>query len=116
MGEEAIPKWAAGKARSLADAETTSGDIGDEASLLALACYRAAFARYIASHEEPPVDPLLIEAREIVAQAQHDWPDNPWHLNEAAELRAGNRDYTLVLKGTLAGLRRGVEIGREEGQ
>lgn len=76
-----------------------------------------ALARYIAAHEEPPVDPLLIEARELVARTNHDqWPDSPWHLNEAQELRSGGRDFTLVLQAAHNGLRRGIELAKEQGK
>ena len=52
-----------------------------------------AFARYIAEHEEPPVDPLLIEAEQIVDKY----------------------DYTFNgLRNAVAeALRRGIELGKQ---
>lgn len=70
------------------------------------------FARYIAEHEDAPVDPCVVEGRKLVAETQHDWPESPWHVGEAAETIAGNRDYTLVVKAAIEGVRRGIELGK----
>lgn len=72
------------------------------------------FARYIAEHEDAPVDPCVAAGRKLVAETQHDFPDSPWHLNEAAETLAGNRDDNLVVKAAIEGVRRGMELGRAE--
>lgn len=65
---------------------------------------------------EPIPDPLLIEAREMVAVENHDqWTDSSWHMTEAEELRAGNRDYTLVMKAAYLGIRRGLELASQQG-
>lgn len=56
---------------------------------------------------QEPVDPLLIEAREIAANAIHEnttqsrWPEH---------IRSGNGDDTPVVHATLAALRRGMEL------
>lgn len=65
-----------------------------------------AFARYIAEHEEPPVDPLLIEARKIAAG---------WHDigTEANEMRQGKRDTWMVAMAEQC-LRRGMELAGEQ--
>lgn len=70
-----------------------------------------AFARYIAAHEEPPVDPAVVAARKLVVDTQHNYPDSPWHQNEATETLAGRRDNTLVVMAAIEGVRRGIEIG-----
>lgn len=65
------------------------------------------FAQYIERHEDVPVDPMVIEAREIVAKAVE--PDSG---SAASEFRAGRRDHTPAFNATLTALRRGIEIGR----
>lgn len=56
---EEIPQWAKDRARSLVPVEprlmVTVGDVAD------------AFARYIAQHEQPPVDPDVLAVREIAS-------------------------------------------------
>lgn len=67
-----------------------------------------AFARYIAAHEKPPVDPILIKAREIVAYA---------HINTTAKpsrILKGAWDHTPVIKSAMDALREGIKIGREQ--
>lgn len=66
-----------------------------------------AFARYITEHEEPPADPLLIEAREMAAE----------HCPALAyAYRSGFYDEDGYVLGVLAGLKRGIEIAKEQGQ
>lgn len=69
-----------------------------------------AFARYIARHEEPPVDPLLIEAREICAKVQEE-RGSPLH---AQQLRDGDFDVHQgpMMLAAMAALRRGIELGK----
>lgn len=68
------------------------------------------FARYIEKNEEAPVDPLLVEARELIAKELD--VSNP---GGAQEFREGQRDHTAALRATLAALHRGIEIGRTQG-
>lgn len=93
-----IPEWAVKRATDLTSEAMRDGSwlpIGGHAS--------AAFARYIAEHEEPPVDPLLIEAREIGAT----------HCPESADaFRDGLRDGHSSVKAILAALKRGMELGK----
>jgi len=56
------------------------------------------FARYIAQHEDPPLDPLLAEAQKIVAEILGTKTDNHW-----------------AVVTVLTALRRGVEIGKAHG-
>jgi hypothetical protein len=63
-----------------------------------------------------PVDPLLIEAREIVATSDHDpWPGSPWHVNQAELIRAGRGDDMLVVRAAYNGLKRGMELASQAG-
>lgn len=66
------------------------------------------FARYIAQHEEPPVDPLLIEARELAAK--HYEQVGSYILADAT--RSGERDSLGLIKVIAEALRRGIELGK----
>jgi hypothetical protein len=55
----------------------------------------------------PPVDPDLIEAREIVAK----WYDTYRRPIVAKALRGGDRDHFSEVQLTLAGIKRGRELG-----
>ena len=70
-----------------------------------------AFARYIAEHEEPPVDPLLVEARNICASR---WDDKflPIAKDIAEDFRLGRHDDDEGVEMVLRALRRGIEIGK----
>lgn len=96
-----IPTWAAARAHSLIAAEP-------EGTLWS-ASAEYAFARYIAEHEEPPVDPLLIEARKVLG----DWADETWGSgsNFAAEYRNGVLNDDSNSRLALAALKRGIELG-----
>ena len=61
-----IPQWALERAAELANKE--AGDACFTAAYMAGLYLGEAFARYIAQHEEPPVDPVLKDAREIAAK------------------------------------------------
>lgn len=115
MGEE-IPEWAWERAEVLCKAERSSTDWWtpnrDFPSVSAL-------ARYIAQHEEPPVDPLLIEARKLYADAHR---AGRFHLQlpgavakyGAAEKQILAGDFDYRLEDTLAALRRGIELAKSE--
>ena len=73
------------------------------------------FAAYIAEKEEPPVDPLLEEAREICARLY----ERESSKTLAKGYREGKYDHELesaasALCIALAALKRGIEIGRGE--
>lgn len=57
----------------------------------------------IHKHETPPVDPDLIEAREIVAEA---------YPSDETEIRSGEQDESADIAITLAGIKRGRELER----
>jgi len=58
-----------------------------------------AFARYIAEHEKAPVDPLLIEAREIVQSYYPEMPSNYTGRRAAIALKANGRGIELGKEG-----------------
>lgn len=87
----ATPQWAIDRAYALANER---GHIN-------------AFAAYIATHEEPPVDPLLIEARKIVASGEVNG------LVRSA-IHAGEWDTGTHVIRTLNGIRRGIELAKEQ--
>lgn len=97
-----IPEWAVKRANDLTSEAMKDGSwlpIGGHAS--------AAFARYIAEHEEPPVDPLLIEARELAAQER----ERSFRGERTPEeYRSGAADGTPVMRLALAALKRGMEL------
>lgn len=107
MSDQLPPEWAIERAKEVLSK-------GDPRSIRTLASWiYLAFARYIAEHEEPPVDPCVAAGRKLVAETQHNWPESQWHIDEAKETLAGNRDYTLVVKAAIEGVRRGIEIGKD---
>lgn len=68
-----------------------------------------AFARYIAKHEQPPIDPLLIEARKLVAARPN--------CREYAEgVMCGEEDEHPSVQNALIALRRGLELARTKSE
>lgn len=63
-------------------------------------------ARMIAKHEQEPVDPLLIEARKIVSVDIFG--------SEAGHAYVFGHDESMWVNYTLRGLRRGMELAREQ--
>jgi hypothetical protein len=57
-----------------------------------------------------PVDPDLVEAREMVARSHDVWPDSAWHVGQAENARAGILDGCFRVSDTLAGIKRGREL------
>jgi len=107
------PDWAMVRAAELAGV----GKIEVTANAFAQACsqMQVGFARYIAAHEEAPVDPLLIEAREICAQY---WErgGNPIARDIARDYRNGIHDEDDErLTPVLAALKRGIELAKTGG-
>jgi hypothetical protein len=112
-----IPEWAIRRAlipfleahpttnwtseRILAEMERPRGSYGFAALVLA-------YAKLIAEHEEAPVDPLLIEARKLVA-ARYTGHDKDLF---AEMTLSGEDDETDAVQNALAALRRGVELGK----
>ena len=66
------------------------------------------FARYISQHEQPPVDPLLIEARGIVKATLT--PKNHTGCSCREDIDAGKWDNGQKVRASLAALKRGMEL------
>jgi hypothetical protein len=100
-----IPEWALERVLKLVETETgSSSGVALQVRFAApFVLLRNAFARYIAGHEKPPVNPLLIEAREICMGIKG--------IN--TDYLSGNYDHHAVIAATLAALCRGIEIGKE---
>jgi hypothetical protein len=113
-----IPEWAVKRATDLTREAMRDGSwlpIGGHAS--------AAFARYIAEHEEPPVDTLLIEARKLFAEDHRNGLIALEHplgscilMSGAGEglILEGKYDHRREVSQYLAALKRGRELAREE--
>lgn len=69
-----------------------------------------AFARYIEQHEEPPVDPDLILAREIYAEQLAKGGYGLSFINDA---KTGKLDRYSGLVSTLTGIKEGRKLGSE---
>jgi hypothetical protein len=106
-----IPQWALERAAERVMAEPGKGGHYDVHGIAAYDAGRA-FARYIAEHEEPPVDPLLVEAREVAAQ----WFESMRQgRSEQSELtRRGEDDNSFWVQIALAALERGMELARAQ--
>lgn len=83
MSDEPIPQWAIDRAIELTTAIPGVGSVD-----LAAATFPSvrAFARYVAAHEEAPVDPLLEKVRVAWAAASNDPADEDFFVTFAAEL------------------------------
>lgn len=68
-------------------------------------------ARTIVAELPKPVDPDLIEAREVVCGYHHDkHPESPWHINQAARVRSGALDSLRDVQAAYHGIKRGREL------
>ena len=90
-----IPEWAIERAHSAVKVE---GGVSPPRQSVPV----RAFARYIASKEEPPVDPLLTEARKIVGA----FMDATGEQAKAIEYRDGKWDNEEGVVIALEALRR----------
>ncbi|WP_324695442.1 hypothetical protein [Novosphingobium sp. RL4] len=107
MAEQLPPEWAIERAIELGDNPPSPNVKQVVESPHAYHGY-IAFARYIAEHEEAPVDPLLIEARALVAARYND----SFGAEHKAATLAGEDDSSEPIRNCLIALRRGIEIGR----
>lgn len=107
-----VPEWAKKRACELANADI-SNPIPYRESHIGSYGHSAitALALYIAQHEEPPVDPLLAEARTICADV---WESRGSKV-AASQYRAGVFDAGSgpSMSIALAALRRGMELAKE---
>jgi hypothetical protein len=69
-----------------------------------------AFAHYIETHEAPPPDPLLDEARDVIARCQ----ETVGMAGAAKATRQGKCDNQMSMRFTLEAIRRGIELGKQE--
>lgn len=99
------PDWALDRAKILVGEESFK----TEGARIKISFH--AFARYIASKEEAPVEPLVLEAREIAAQ----YFEEQGADSVAEEHREGLYDKNDEAQElALRALRRGIEIGKEQ--
>lgn len=103
MSKEAAPMWAREEAARRVNAMEPA--VRWDASDYGLTVTFTLFADMIAKHEEPPVDPLLLEAREIAAE-------EGWTPAYRENILSGYLDDSPCVKFTLKGLRRGIELGK----
>lgn len=98
MSDE-IPQWAKERAIGLMDFEAKAAVPWTFKNVPGAAV--DAFARYIAQHEQPPVDPDLVKAREICGQVAEEW------LNDEAleEYRLGRYDDDPEVQFALSALK-----------
>ena len=102
-----IPQWVWGEIDRRAGDPTPKTTMGWAAHCDRLRCLAA---ELIAEHEQPPVDPLLIEARELAASERARAAIGQF---TESEYRAGLADDTPIINLTLTALKRGIEIERE---
>lgn len=104
-----IPQWAFERAAKLVNAEPGRGRGRYDAAGMAVYDAGRALARYISEHEEPPVDPLVLEMRTIASIPP--WGNSVGH--RAQIISSGRGDHYFEAQLILAALRRGIEIGKE---
>lgn len=113
---EEIPDWAIERAIPRPPNADYSGSkpwpVGDVRSdakeKVPYACALMQLASYIAKYEQPPVDPMVLEARRIVECSVR------WSPQTDRDLASGKNDDTPEIKIALAALRRGIEIGKDQ--
>jgi len=70
-------------------------------------------ARCISELLPEPVDPDLVEAREVVCGYHHDkHPESFWHVEQAEVVRSGRFDRMLDVQAAYHGIKRGRELER----
>lgn len=117
-----IPQWAID--RVLVEANRsgipgaspwTSDEIAEAGDSARYSAVVRAYARYIAAHEEPPVDPLLIEAREIAANIRKSQERFAAEPTVSQRIREGKFDDHQLVRAALEGLRRSASLTTTEG-
>jgi hypothetical protein len=108
MADE-IPPWALERATSLCNAEPQEQSVFDTPSVAIITSSPRfypgyiAFARYIAEHEEPPVDPVDAEIQRITERTYDLLP---------GDFTRGAR--SVIEQGVAEAFRRGMELAREQ--
>jgi hypothetical protein len=103
----AIPKWAYDEAAQRCNTGNSNPLTVEQWK------YHVSFnelAKCIAAHEEPPVDPLLIEAREIAAKFYIEAGGGFKPNHSADVIRRGEGDQTIAFQCAFAALKRGIEL------
>lgn len=97
-----IPQWAKERACELANEAKEMPGYWNPEDVVGCNSPLTAFARYIAKHEEPPVDPDLITAREICARVTEEW----WGgQNQVVNYRYGTYDTDPEVQFALTALK-----------
>lgn len=107
MSEQLPPDWAIEKALKLM-ANGCQPSLGQCKCRPEYWTAQINVARYIAEHEDEPVDPLLVEAREIVAKY---WKARG-NQGFADKVGAGECDSHSDVASSFAALRRGIELAK----
>lgn len=95
------PEWAIERAQELFVKEMGKSSTGQVVVMI------HAFARYIASKEEAPVDPLVLEARNICVE-------NESNFQFQQAIKGGNVDGGQPMRVAIAALKRGMELAKEQ--
>lgn len=106
-----VDQWAYDRVRELVDAQTKEG--WHDLHMPSGAAH--AFARYIAEHEEAPVDPVIAAAREMFIEDRPSIAFEGMHYKHGAGdrlIRAGNFDNHFQVLRYIQVLRRGMELAR----
>ena len=109
MASDEIPQWVKTRIMALCN-EVKPGWLDEADDLNPTFPSVAAFARYIAEHEEPPVDPDLIEARKLVAGKYQSIRDHDY----AGWVNSGQKDDSSEVRLILSAIKRGRELERGE--
>lgn len=101
-----IPEWAWKRAATLAYDDCGEASV----SVIRDTSIGRAFAAYIMGHEQPLVDPLLLEARRIVEEKYR----SRGCPSTADSVIGGRYDDDVSVKVALTALRRGIELSRAQ--
>lgn len=109
MDNEKVPEWAYDRLGAIVGDRSYATAVANDPKVMNIG---HAFARYIAEHEEPPVDPLLVEARQIAgdAMASHETFGQTYSTGSIHCVRTGNDDGSIFVRTALNALRRGTEL------
>ncbi len=111
MTETEIPDWVLIEAAKRSN--FTSSCIVKHRSTYAYGGIFAALCDTILKHEEPPVDPLLLRAREIWA-SEYERHRTNGDTYLSSQIRDGKEDSAFAMKMLLRALREGIELGKGE--
>lgn len=115
MQNEKVPEWAIDEALKRCGVNPDQKPFSDWRDATYARAVRL-FAAHIAEHEDPPVDPLLDEARKIAGDvmASHCSSGQIYSSGSINSVRTGNEDGSVFVQAALAALKRGIELARKE--